>query len=59
MLQFYIPEVLGVEQVIPEHEKVSEAEFSKFEKKRQGSNNSGEENDPILSSIKTRDQPKD
>lgn len=33
MLQFYIPEVLGVEQIIEEHEKLSESYFEKIEKK--------------------------
>jgi Fe-S cluster biogenesis protein NfuA len=33
MLQFYIPEVLGVEQVIDEVEKIAEKEFQKFEEK--------------------------
>lgn len=33
MLQFYIPEVLGVEQVQEEHDKVSESYFEKIEKK--------------------------
>ncbi|XP_034945816.1 NFU1 iron-sulfur cluster scaffold homolog, mitochondrial-like [Chelonus insularis] len=33
MMQFYIPEVLGVEQVEDEVEKVAKAEFNKFEEK--------------------------
>lgn len=33
MLQFYVPEVLGVEQVQGEEEKIAESEFKKFEKK--------------------------
>lgn len=32
MLQFYIPEVLGVEQVIEEYEKVAESHFNKIDK---------------------------
>lgn len=31
MLQFYIPEVLGVEQVYEEHEKVIESYFEKVD----------------------------
>lgn len=38
MLQFYIPEVLGVEQVSDEVDKISEQEFVKFEEKIQESN---------------------
>jgi len=53
MLQFYIPEVLGVEQVIPEHEKVAEKEFSKLEEKLAASKTQ-DEADPILSNIKPR-----
>ncbi|KAJ8943268.1 hypothetical protein NQ318_017286 [Aromia moschata] len=33
MLQFYIPEVLGVEQVIEEYEKVADSHFEKIDKK--------------------------
>ncbi|KAJ8923245.1 hypothetical protein NQ315_001801 [Exocentrus adspersus] len=33
MLQFYIPEVLGVEQIIEEHEKVADSFFEKIDKK--------------------------
>lgn len=33
MLQFYIPEVVGVEQVLEEHDKVSESYFEKIDKK--------------------------
>lgn len=33
MLQFYIPEVLGVEQVEDEVEELNKSEFSKLEKK--------------------------
>ncbi|XP_008550737.1 NFU1 iron-sulfur cluster scaffold homolog, mitochondrial [Microplitis demolitor] len=33
MMQFYIPEVLGVEQIEDEVEKVAKAEFEKFESK--------------------------
>jgi len=58
MLQFYIPEVLGVEQVIPEHEKVAEKEFQKLEDKIKtktgGGNSNSDDNDPILSNIKTK-----
>lgn len=32
MLQFYIPEVLGVEQVYEEHDKVAESYFEKIDK---------------------------
>lgn len=32
MLQFYIPEVLGVEQVHEEHDKVAESYFKKIDK---------------------------
>lgn len=31
MLQFYIPEVLGVEQVIEEYEKLAESHFNKVD----------------------------
>jgi len=59
MLQFYIPEVLGVEQVAPEHEKIAESEFAKLEKKlteEKNKNGDGEkpEYDPILQNIKPR-----
>jgi hypothetical protein len=58
MLQFYIPEVLAVEQVIPEHEKIADKEFSKLEEKLQASSSSKEssadETDPILNNIKPR-----
>ena len=37
MLQFYIPEVLGVEQVMDEVDKIAEKEFQKFEEKIQES----------------------
>lgn len=57
MLQFYIPEVLGVEQVIPEHEKVAESEFNKLEKKLESSKSESSD-DPILNSIKTKDDKK-
>jgi Fe-S cluster biogenesis protein NfuA len=33
MMQFYIPEVLGVEQVQDEVDKIAEKEFAKFEEK--------------------------
>lgn len=33
MLQFYIPEVVEVQQVFEEHEKVAESYFEKIEKK--------------------------
>lgn len=33
MMQFYIPEVLGVEQIEDETEKVAKSEFEKFESK--------------------------
>lgn len=33
MLQFYIPEVVSVEQVFDEADKVTEKEFSKLEEK--------------------------
>lgn len=33
MMQFYIPEVLGVEQVLDEGDKVSESHFKKIEEK--------------------------
>lgn len=33
MLQFYIPEVVGVEQVFEEHDKVAESYFEEIEKK--------------------------
>lgn len=32
MLQFYIPEVLGVEQVHEEHDKIAESYFEKIDK---------------------------
>ncbi|ODN00926.1 NFU1 iron-sulfur cluster scaffold, mitochondrial [Orchesella cincta] len=58
MLQFYIPEVLGVEQVIPEHEKIADAEFakleSKLEQKVKEKLNDGSEYDPILKNIKPK-----
>jgi hypothetical protein len=59
MLQFYIPEVLAVEQVIPEHEKIADKEFSKLEEKLQASSSSSKESsadetDPILNNIKPR-----
>lgn len=33
MMQFYIPEVLGVEQIEDESDKMSKTEFEKLEKK--------------------------
>jgi len=59
MLQFYIPEVLSVEQITPEHEKIADAEFHKLEQKLSGDKNKtsdGEkpEYDPILQNIKPR-----
>lgn len=33
MLQFYIPEVVGVEQVYEEHEKIAEKYFEQIDKK--------------------------
>lgn len=33
MMQFYIPEVIGVEQVQDEADKVTESEFEKFDQK--------------------------
>lgn len=56
MLQFYIPEVLGVEQIIPEHEKVADAEFQKLEQKLEKKNNE-HDNDPILKNIKPKPSP--
>ncbi|XP_021963239.1 NFU1 iron-sulfur cluster scaffold homolog, mitochondrial [Folsomia candida] len=50
MLQFYVPEVLGVEQVIAEHEKVAQKEFDKLE----GKIKEKSEHDPILDNIKTK-----
>jgi len=36
MLQFYVPEVLGVEQVEDEIQIITKAEFEKFNKKLKG-----------------------
>lgn len=61
MLQFYIPEVLSVEQLIPEHEKMAEKEFAKLEEKLNNSNNNKvetEDYDPILSNIKPKPDTK-
>lgn len=33
MLQFYIPEVMSVEQVMDETERINQEEFEKFETK--------------------------
>jgi len=59
MLQFYIPEVLSVEQVIPDHEKIADAEFAKLESKLEEQKNKdkrddGAEYDPILTNIKPK-----
>jgi hypothetical protein len=36
MLQFYVPEVKGVEQVIAKEEEIAEKEFEEFDKKVEG-----------------------
>jgi Fe-S cluster biogenesis protein NfuA len=61
MLQFYIPEVLEVVEIAPEHEKIAASEFAKLEKrlsKDKNKDSSGEkpEYDPILQNIKPRRQ---
>ncbi|CAG7716817.1 unnamed protein product [Allacma fusca] len=53
MLQFYIPEVLGVEQVISEAEKIAQSEFDKLEKKLDSSE---DDNDPILKNIRPKSE---
>jgi len=50
MLQFYIPEVLAVEQIISPEETVANQEFEKLDKKLSAK----EENDPILNSIRPK-----
>jgi Fe-S cluster biogenesis protein NfuA len=52
MLQFYIPEVVAVEQIISPEELVANAEFDKLEKKLASSEAGAE--DPILKSIKPK-----
>lgn len=44
MLQFYIPEVLGVEQVYEEHDKVAENYFEKIDNQIKA-----KESDPVAS----------
>jgi Fe-S cluster biogenesis protein NfuA len=63
MLQFYIPEVLGVEQIIPEYEKIADKEFEKLEKKlakkaKDGENNTEEEVDPVMKNIRPKNPDK-
>jgi len=44
-----------VEQVIPEHEKIADAEFQNFEKKlKSQKGESDDENDPIMKNIRPK-----